>query len=97
LQIKFLSDERAVIAEECTKAATKAERLEKELSQAVSDRSALRAALTDTQTHIHGLSASLQTVTAEKVTCIADPLHARHFDAMLSVHAGVPLDDQANV
>ena len=76
LQIKFLSDERTIIAEECTRATTKAERLEKELSQDVSDRSALRAALTDAQTHIHGLSASLQTVTAEKVTCITDPLHA---------------------
>ena len=74
MQVRFLTDERAVQAEDVAKASAKAEHLEAQLSQAVASREALRAALEDAQKQAHTTATTMHALTADKVRhCLTHP------------------------
>ncbi len=67
MQIRFLSDERAVLAEDLARATARAEHLELQQSQALADHAALRAELEEAQKQAHSMAGAVQTLTADKV------------------------------
>ena len=67
VQIRFLTDERAVQADDLARATAKAEHLETQLSQARAELHALRAALVDAQKQADSSAAAMQALMADKV------------------------------
>ncbi len=55
-QMKFLSDERAVLAEDVSRTTARVEHLEQQLLQAAMDRKTLEGELADAQTHMNSLT-----------------------------------------
>ncbi len=89
MQVRFLTDERAVQAEDLARASARAEHLEGQLSQAVADREGLRAALEDAQKHAHSMATAMQTLTADKVMhCLARPSKMISHSATLDHNVG---------
>ena len=68
VQVRFLADERAVLAEDLARATARAEQLEQQLADAVGDRDNLRAALAEAQQQARSATAAMQTLTADKVS-----------------------------
>lgn len=66
-QIKFLSDKRAILAEDCASAAAKAECLDRQLSEAATESDGLRAALAEAQKQAQRLTVSTAALTAQNV------------------------------
>ncbi|CAL5228386.1 g11509 [Coccomyxa viridis] len=65
-QIRFLSDERAVLAEDLARATARAERLEQQQAQALAHHEALRAELAEAQKQAHSMVTAMQTMAADK-------------------------------
>ncbi len=68
VQIRFLSDERAVLAEDLARATARAERLEQQQAQALAHHEALRAELAEAQKQAHSMVTAMQTMAADKVS-----------------------------
>ena len=67
VQIRFLTDERAVQAEETARATAKAEHLETQLSQTHAKLHALQAALAAARKQTDDTTAAMQALAADKV------------------------------
>lgn len=67
VQIRFLTDERAVLTEDLARATARAEHLEQQLTEAAGDRNNLRAVQAEAQQQARSMTTAMQTLTADKV------------------------------
>ena len=87
VQIRFLSDERAVLAEDLARATAKAQQLELQHSQALAEREALRAELAKAQEQAHSMATAMQTITADKVILGCTPSRVSSHSAIALLQA----------
>ena len=66
-QVKFLTDEQAVLVEDCAKAAAEAAQVQEQLAGQQKEFARLGAELAAAEKHGHELDCSLRAMTAEKV------------------------------